>query len=527
MMAESLHPQADAGGDPLGIVARKVVRWIWLIALFTIIGALVAFGVSKRHSSVYQSSSQIQLNSISAAAVISGASSGSTNYVQEYALLTGSQVAGTVARQLQLSTPPAVSFSEGVVNAQTATIVADGSSPAAAARIADAYGTAYVAASQTASTTQIKAAVKALTAVVNDQTNQLSILQAKSDAIKPVPAGSTTNKYSAEIGSLQAQQQFDLQRQAQAQFGEVPGQANDAGVLVPATENGTPISPKTSRDTLLGAVIGFLIGLGLAIFMVGRDDRLRDVRAVVQHVAGLPVLASIPTAKASSSGGRLGDAEGYRTLRSAVGYSNGSGARRLQVIGIGAGTAQARVAAGLAAATARTGQPTVLLCADVRAPLLPEALGLHASPGFTSVVASGIMTAATQQEVSTERNLVFVGPGPIDDASPELLARSAARETVNRLAERGETLIINSAPLPGATDAVLLSRMVDSNILVIELGRTRAEDLSAAVTMLNRAGAMLLGVVVYGGRGGRGSPPLPPVAPVVSRQLDGNTPAPV
>ncbi|MCK5574141.1 MAG: protein tyrosine kinase, partial [Bacteroidetes bacterium] len=56
--------------------------------------------------------------------------------------------------------------------------------------------------------------------------------------------------------------------------------------------------------------------------------------------------------------------------------------------------------------------------------------------------------------------------------------------------------IFDSPPLLAATDASILSTLVDGTVVVVSAGRTRAEELEQGVELLDRVGGSVVGVLV-------------------------------
>ena len=55
----------------------------------------------------------------------------------------------------------------------------------------------------------------------------------------------------------------------------------------------TPVSPKIQRNLALGAVVGLLLGIALAVLRDRLDNTVKD-RRVVEEVAGAAMVGTIP-----------------------------------------------------------------------------------------------------------------------------------------------------------------------------------------------------------------------------------------
>jgi Mrp family chromosome partitioning ATPase len=72
------------------------------------------------------------------------------------------------------------------------------------------------------------------------------------------------------------------------------------------------------------------------------------------------------------------------------------------------------------------------------------------------------------------------------------------RELINVLSTRYDYVIIDSAPVLGMSDSLILSVLVESVILVVKSGSTPSDALTQTYKLLNNVNAKILGVVVNG-----------------------------
>jgi Mrp family chromosome partitioning ATPase len=170
------------------------------------------------------------------------------------------------------------------------------------------------------------------------------------------------------------------------------------------------------------------------------------------------------------------------------------------VAGASRGGASTVVAANLAAAFARTGAETVLVCAHLPESLVDAApvnrmLGVHAVPGLSDVLAGRVMLAAAIQRAPRHPNLSVVTTGGTASAGG-LLQSQGLRDTLAAVRERAAYVVVEAPSTATSADAQSLASLADAAIVAVELRRTRHAEVGDAAEQLRRVGTPLLGAVV-------------------------------
>ncbi|MBA2574839.1 MAG: polysaccharide biosynthesis tyrosine autokinase [Nocardioidaceae bacterium] len=281
-------------------------------------------------------------------------------------------------------------------------------------------------------------------------------------------------------------------------------------VLRPATRSDSPAAPRPIRLGVLGAVIGLLLGIGLAFVRDRVDDAVRDEDRLREVLDGRPVLGHIPRWGGSRSG-RIATliephspvSEAYRALSTNVRFLLAASTRRtlgasegstLMVSSAEASEGKTSVAANLAVAAARVGLDVIVVDADLRHPMLSEMFGVGGSAGLSDVLATGRSVHEHVLDVGIANLRVLPG-GSVPPNPAELLASPGAHQLLNLLRQDCDLLILDSAPILRVADSLELVTHVDLVLLVARNAVSRLRNVSAAVGRVKQVGGVISGAV--------------------------------
>ncbi len=288
----------------------------------------------------------------------------------------------------------------------------------------------------------------------------------------------------------------------------------------------SPSSPKVARNTVLGAVLGLLLGLGIAFLLERLDRRLREPKDL-EAVYNLPLLGVVPesaafarqTGRKGRAGGALppNEAEVFHLIRAHLRYFNvDRELRTLMVASAAPGDGKTTVALHLAGAAARMGSRVLLVEVDLRRPTLAKQLDIPSGPGVSDVLIGAASMREATQSIELDgsagngtqgRRLDVLVAGATLPPNPGELIESHAMEAVLQQAKSTyDLVIVDTPPLTAVSDAFPLLRKVDGVIIVGRVGRNRRDVAERLHETLTGAGAPLLGVIANGFKAsGRGS----------------------
>jgi polysaccharide biosynthesis transport protein len=295
-----------------------------------------------------------------------------------------------------------------------------------------------------------------------------------------------------------------------------------------------PWRPRKLFNVLLGLVIGLFGGVGLAFVINYLDTTIKTAREA-ERLLRVRLLGEIPSqavgrralpwrdssrlvSLASHSDATSALAEVFRSLRTTILYTDPDDPPRvLMVTSIHPGEGKTSLATNLAVSLAELDSGAVLLIdADFRRPAVHEVLGVARTPGFADVLAGRKELDLVVVPTSVP-NLWTIPSGSPHEAA-ELCASPRLRQVLSTLEERFRYIVLDTPPLLGLSDAMILASQADGVILTIREGRASRDAARLAIKTLAAVRARLLGAVLndvrgdtdyyyYSGYTGRRAPP--------------------
>ncbi|GMU73483.1 MAG: polysaccharide biosynthesis tyrosine autokinase [Burkholderiales bacterium] len=282
---------------------------------------------------------------------------------------------------------------------------------------------------------------------------------------------------------------------------------NNVTVVDSAQPPLAPFKPNLALNLQLAGALGLMLGVGLAFFLEYLDDTMQRPDDM-ERIAHLPVLGVIPVVKTKKSerdkplalqahmDARSTFAEAYRSVRTALQFSTREGApRQLVVTSACAGEGKSTTALALAINFAQIGHSTLLIDADLRNPSLHSMLGIDNSRGLSNYL-SGDLPALGVVRITAIPNLYVIPAGPLPPNPVELLSGPKMVGLLSELEHRFPSIILDSPPVLGLADALVLGNQVGAMMFVVAAGSTRKAHLRAALKRLRQASVAPIGAVM-------------------------------
>ena len=392
-----------------------------------------------------------------------------------------------ILQDVQVTVPP---------NTTVLTIAYEGDSARGAQEGAHAFAQAYLDSRKANAQTQINGAISS----INRQLAGLrDDLRQWSGKVASLPKNSADLSY-AEV-------QRDLVKgkieKLNSQLSPLTSATVTPGRIIADAE--LPDGPSSPLPLVFlggGLFAGLLVGLVVAFIRDRSDKYIRHPRDI-ERTLDIPVLLDVP-----AKGGRLG----LLTARSRIGQSFhelchsltatlGHGGHVILVTGAAPGQGGNVVAANLAAALARTETGVLLVCADLHSPVTPQVLGLYDGPGLSEALLDRAEPGDVEQRAGEIPSLRVVPPGHEGELAADLLQREAMAKMIARLRRSCRYLVIEAPSTSAGADAQALADLADAAVIVVEVPKTRYDQVRDAARQLDRMGAAVIGAVAVPDQG--------------------------
>jgi Mrp family chromosome partitioning ATPase len=475
--------------EPEPLKQRRIGPILWrekyLIAASVLLLLVLALVYTETAAKTYQATAIIEVNLPTGNSLGNSDATADQALAQDYSTLLASSVFLHTIRDRVDRGRLSLGELEGDVSASVAegssliTLHTTASTPAAAQRIASDVADGFLAhLQQSASTTTTK--------LQTQLQRQIAELTTKLDALQPHAANPTA---AAQISSLKASRQALINQSATLVANGLAA-GTSAALSAPPSASSDPVSPKRALDLLGGLILGVILGVGLAW--------AREVLRPAIHSSGdltsltdLPVLGSIPLNARDDAA----LTEAYRVLYANLRFVlRADDARVVTAVGLNARVGKSSTIEGLARVIG-SDRKVLVVDGDMRSGVLSQRLGHGDHVGLVEVLSRPNLLDDAIVELDDGVSLLPTRPTS-EDVS-ELLSWRRTLALMSALRERYDLVLIDSPPLAGLVDGLILASQSDSVVLVVRAGLTKPADIAAATNSLKHNKTPIAGLVIF------------------------------
>ena len=262
-----------------------------------------------------------------------------------------------------------------------------------------------------------------------------------------------------------------------------------------------PISP----NKRMAVMLAFVLSMGVISMVIIMRELLMDTlnsRRKLENFNEAPVLAVLPKFKVKSraeDGGYSKDnrfVEAIRTLRTSLLFSNDK--KPPKIIAVTSSVpneGKSTVALELARSFSEM-EKVLLIEADMRHPTVFKNLKLDAhKPGLSNLLAK---THQINECIIRDKNVKLdILTSGITPGNPlAFLSMKRFNMLIKVFGNFYDRIIIETPPVNAVSDAVIISRLVDSVLYIVHSGKTKREQITSGLRLLKQVNAPVDGVVI-------------------------------
>ena len=284
-------------------------------------------------------------------------------------------------------------------------------------------------------------------------------------------------------------------------------QQADARIVSEARIPTKPSFPKKIPIILLAFMGSTVIGLMLIFLFEHLDQGFRSGEEIEQ-ITGVTSLGFVPLITESQMSGKTpmtflqerpksAFGESINTLRWSVTLpSPDKPPKKILFTSTQPKESKTTISVGFAMMHARAGKKVVLIDADCRMPRVNKVFNFQLKPGLTELLTEEATLEETlQRDEKTTIDVITAGklvsPNPSD-----VLASDAMDKLLEHLEKEYDIIIIDSPPVMAASDAMILSKKVDTSVFIVRWSDTKQAAVRMALKQFQVNGGPLAGVLM-------------------------------
>ena len=299
----------------------------------------------------------------------------------------------------------------------------------------------------------------------------------------------------------------------EADLSSSSSQLASARIIDKALPPSGPIYPKKQRIVFGWTLGGLFLGILLAFMREQLDTTFKSGR-VIEEKLNLPlfgVVQAMPESVTAVERHYLDNkrsvfSESINHIRTGVTYSNVDDPPKVILITSSVQSeGKTTVASNLALSYAQLA-PTLLIDADLRRPRIKHIIDTDHNNGLVDYVAGVVSLKDCVSQDKQEENLYILNSGTTPPNPLELLASDKFKAIVTALRSKFTYIIIDTAPVLPASDAVVLGQLCDALLMVVQSDRTTHHMARDAIKRLNASRVEIDGLILTQANIKKGNP---------------------
>jgi len=264
--------------------------------------------------------------------------------------------------------------------------------------------------------------------------------------------------------------------------------------------------PEVPKIAAIGLAVGVLFAFFLALLSHILNDEIQSVEEL-EKLSRLPVLGVLPKAIGSEARNNIIQhfiknpntplGEGIRSIRASLQLLDVDKKYKCLMVTSSVPQEGKTSLSGTLALSFGSLQRTLLVETDLRLPALSKAFGIAAEqPGLTDLLAGNVTLDQAIVQYPGSHNVFILPAGSRTQYPGEIISSASFRKLTEVLSSQFERVIYDTPPCHAASDALVLSDLVDAVLFVVKSDSTSIRSVKNALKQLRNAKAPLIGTLI-------------------------------
>ena len=275
-------------------------------------------------------------------------------------------------------------------------------------------------------------------------------------------------------------------------------QTNNLSIVDKAQVPVVPAWPKLPLNIALAGVFGLLLSAALIIIRAQLFDAIRTPADVADrlHLALLGTVPKKDDIVAQLADSKSAASEAFSSIRTSLSLAGENGTpRTILFTSAQQGEGKSSTCFALGLSFARLGKRVMILDVDMRRPNAHRLFDIENKVGLSNML-GGQNTLSQIVHTTNVPNVDLITVGDIPPNPIELLSSPNFSALVATLKNTYDVVLMDSAPILGLADAIVLSSDVEATVYVVEAGRNTVRGAKSALERIQRGGAHIVGAVL-------------------------------
>ena len=189
-------------------------------------------------------------------------------------------------------------------------------------------------------------------------------------------------------------------------------------------------------------------------------------------------------------------AEAVKTIKTNLEFSSVDGnSKKIMLTSTDTGEGKSFITACLAESYAQSGKKVLIIDCDLRRGRQFEIFGVSNNEGLSNILISDLKDAKVQVIKTKLKGVYLLPSGTIPPNPSELLESNKMHELISTLEQDYDIILFDCPPVIGLSDSLIVTKYVDTTIMVAAYKITQIDLLKKSVKSLEAVNAKIAGVI--------------------------------